>query len=56
MNIVLPLTTALLIAAQERPKVRRATKPTAASKEKRLESKGRRSLVKGFRRQKPDVD
>jgi ribosome-associated protein len=48
--------TALLIAAQERPKVRRPTKPTAASKEKRLESKGRRSLVKNIRRQKPEAD
>jgi ribosome-associated protein len=47
---------ALLIAAQERPKVRRPTKPTAASKEKRLESKGRRSLVKNLRSQKPQAD
>jgi ribosome-associated protein len=47
---------ALLIEAQERPTIRRATRPTLASKEKRLESKGRRSLVKSFRNRKPDVD
>ena len=47
---------ALLIEAQERPTIRRATRPTLASKEKRLKSKGRRSLVKSFRNRKPDVD
>ena len=47
---------ALLIQAQKRPTVRRPTRPTAASKEKRLESKGRRSLVKNLRRGKPEAD
>ncbi len=47
---------ALLMQAQKRPTVRRPTRPTAASKEKRLESKGRRSLVKNLRRGKPDSD
>ncbi|HLH49043.1 MAG TPA: alternative ribosome rescue aminoacyl-tRNA hydrolase ArfB [Roseiarcus sp.] len=47
---------ALLMQAQKRPTVRRPTKPTKASKEKRLESKGRRSLVKSLRRGKPEAD
>jgi ribosome-associated protein len=47
---------ALLMQAQERPTVRRATRPTAASKEKRLESKGRRSVVKSLRGGKIDRD
>jgi len=46
----------LLLAAQKRPTVRRPTRPTAASKEKRLESKGRRSLVKNLRRGRPEAD
>jgi ribosome-associated protein len=46
----------LLLQAQKRPTVRRPTRPTAASKEKRLESKGRRSLVKNLRRGKPEAD
>jgi ribosome-associated protein len=47
---------ALLEQAQERPIVRRPTRPTLASKEKRLEKKGRRSLVKSLRRGKPEAD
>jgi ribosome-associated protein len=47
---------ALLLQAQERPTIRRPTRPTQASKEKRLESKGRRSFVKSLRRGKPDAD
>lgn len=47
---------ALLMQAQKRPTVRRPTKPTKASKEKRLESKGRRSLVKSLRRGKPETE
>jgi ribosome-associated protein len=47
---------ALLTQALQRPTIRRPTKPTAASKEKRLESKGRRSLVKNLRSRKPDAD
>jgi len=41
---------ALLLAAQERPKPRRATRPTLASKTRRLEAKGRRGAVKSLRR------
>jgi ribosome-associated protein len=48
--------TALLLAAQERPRPRRATQPTPASKERRLESKGRRSLVKTLRNRRPEVE
>jgi ribosome-associated protein len=40
----------LLARAAEKPRVRRPTKPTAASREKRLSSKGRRSAVKAARR------
>jgi len=40
---------ALIAEASERPKPRRATRPTSASKERRLESKGKRSLVKSLR-------
>jgi ribosome-associated protein len=47
---------ALLLAAKERPAVRRPTRPTLASKEKRLESKGRRSLVKSLRSRKADAE
>jgi ribosome-associated protein len=48
--------TALLLKAQERPAIRRPTRPTLASKERRLESKGRRSLIKTLRGRKPDAD
>ena len=41
---------ALILKAQEKPKPRRATRPTLASKTRRLESKGRRSVVKALRR------
>ena len=47
---------ALLLEAQKQPVVRRATRPTLASKERRLELKGRRSLVKRLRRGKPETD
>ena len=47
---------ALLLQAQKRPTVRRPTRPTTASKERRLDSKGRRSLVKNLRRGKPEAD
>jgi ribosome-associated protein len=48
--------TALLLAAQERPAVRRPTRPTLASKEKRLESKGRRGRVKSLRQGRPETE
>jgi ribosome-associated protein len=38
------------------PTVRRATKPTLASRKKRLEGKKRRSAVKGLRQSKPAAD
>jgi len=41
---------ALIRQALERPKPRRATKPTRAAQEKRLESKARRGGVKALRR------
>ena len=41
---------ALILKAQEKPKTRRATRPTLASKARRLESKGRRGAVKALRR------
>ncbi len=47
----------LVRRAAERPKKRRKTKPTAASRERRLESKRRRSRMKEGRRVKPsDVE
>jgi len=45
--------TALLRAAQERPTPRRPTRPTPSSKERRLESKAKRSLVKSLRGRRP---
>jgi ribosome-associated protein len=45
---------ALILKAQERPKPRRATRPTLASKTRRLEAKGRRSVVKTLRKNKPE--
>jgi ribosome-associated protein len=45
---------ALVLKAQERPKPRRATRPTLASKTRRLEAKGRRSVVKTLRKNSPD--
>ena len=43
----------LIRQAAVRPVKRRATKPTKASREKRLESKKRRSGIKGLRQSKP---
>jgi ribosome-associated protein len=40
---------ALLRQAARRPKPRRPTKPKAAAREKRIESKKRRSAVKSLR-------
>jgi ribosome-associated protein len=45
----------LIIAARERPKPRRATKPTRGSRERRLEGKKLRTAVKGLRRP-PGID
>ncbi len=44
----------LLKAATVQPRVRKATKPSKASKQKRLESKIRRSTVKKLRRSRSD--
>jgi ribosome-associated protein len=46
----------LIRQAAVRPVKRRATKPTRASREKRLESKKRRSGIKGLRQNKPRVE
>jgi ribosome-associated protein len=46
----------LVRRAATAPTARRATKPTAGSRERRLESKKRRSLVKSLRRAKPSFD
>ena len=46
----------LIQQAAVRPIPRRATKPTKASREKRLEGKKRRSDIKGMRRTKPSLD
>jgi ribosome-associated protein len=46
----------LIQQAAVRPIPRRATKPTKASREKRLEGKKRRSNIKGMRRTKPSLD
>jgi ribosome-associated protein len=45
---------ALLLKAQERPKPRRPTRPTLASKTRRLEAKARRGAVKSLRRTGPE--
>jgi len=47
---------ALIREAAVRPTPRRATKPTKASKERRVESKKRRSTIKGLRQDKPGWD
>ena len=47
---------ALIQEAAIRPTVRRATKPTKASKERRIEGKKRRSGIKDLRRSKPGWD
>ena len=46
----------LIRQAAVKPVKRRATKPTKASKEKRLESKKRRSGIKGLRQNKPRAE
>ena len=46
----------LIREAATPPKPRRATKPTKASKQRRLESKKRRSGVKSLRQGKPSFD
>jgi ribosome-associated protein len=47
---------ALLLKAQEAPRPRRATRPTLASKRRRLESKGRRGAVKALRQDVSEPD
>jgi ribosome-associated protein len=47
---------ALIQEASIRPIVRRATKPTRASKERRIEGKKRRSGIKNMRQSKPSFD
>ncbi len=47
---------ALIRDATERPKPRRATRPTLASKKRRLEAKSQRSQVKRLRVGKPGED
>ena len=46
----------LVRQATERPKPRRPTRPTLASKQRRLEAKGRRSDIKKGRSGKPGFD
>lgn len=46
----------LVRQATERPKPRRPTRPTLASKKRRLEAKGRRSEIKKGRSAKPGLD
>ncbi len=46
----------LVRRAAERPRVRRETKPTAAAKRRRLESKHRRAKLKAERRAAPEGD
>ena len=47
---------ALIREAAVRPVPRRATKPTKASKERRLEGKKVRSAIKGMRNKRPSMD
>jgi ribosome-associated protein len=47
---------ALLRKASVRPKRRIATRPTKASKTRRLDSKSKRSTIKDLRRTKPSFD
>ena len=44
----------LIRQAAQRPKIRKKTKPTLASKERRLESKHHRSKIKNLRRVEPE--
>ena len=46
----------LIRAAAVRPVIRRPTRPTLASKKRRLESKGKRGEVKNLRRTRPSED
>jgi ribosome-associated protein len=46
----------LIRRAAVTPIPRRATRPTAGSRERRLESKKRRSSIKGLRRSKPGLE
>ena len=46
----------LIRRATVAPVPRRATKPTGAARERRLESKKRRSSIKGLRRTRPPLD
>ena len=46
----------LVRRAAERPKPRRPTKPTYASKQRRLETKARRSRIKSGRGTKPEIE
>jgi ribosome-associated protein len=46
----------ILRAAAHRPKVRRKTKPSFASKQRRLETKAKRSGVKKLRTSRPSLD
>src|SRR4051794_10133911 len=48
--------TALIKEASVKPILRRATKPTKASKQRRIEGKKRRSGIKDMRRSKPSWD
>jgi ribosome-associated protein len=48
--------TELILEAARPVKVRRATRPTRASKERRLDEKKRRGNVKSARRSKPSID
>jgi len=46
----------LIRRAAVAPRPRRATKPTAGSRERRLDSKKRRATIKGLRRDKPALE
>ena len=46
----------LIQRAAVTPRPRRATKPTAGARERRLESKKRRSAIKGLRQTKPALE
>ncbi len=46
----------LVRRAAERPVMRRATRPTKASRQRRLDAKKRRSGIKGLRRTKPSLE
>ena len=46
----------LIRRAAVAPRPRRATKPTAGARERRLESKKRRAAIKGLRQDKPALD